>query len=103
MKINWKSGLALFCGATAVGACAFYPSSSDAATWRQYSATGCAIVGQPMPAFESSPQTFRSGIYRGSAVNQTVAPLATNPWPNLDHAPFECPIVEDESVHVKGG
>jgi hypothetical protein len=99
-----KSEIVLFLGAALVGAAIAYPVSSDAATWRQYSPAGCSVDGQARPAVEGTPGRPRTAIQSAKLVNNIVAPPGgSNYWPDEDSATFVCPIVEDESVHVKGG
>ena len=101
MKTNntwWKVGV--FFGAATVSALAAYPSISHATVWRQYSATNCTFnYGAPIDPQTNQP---RLSFVNGEAVNNIVATLST-PFPDVVEASLQCPIVEDESVHAKGG
>jgi hypothetical protein len=102
MTNRWQKDLTLFCGSVAIGAWTFFPSRAGAVpAWRQYSAVGCEFQGKPHPDFANG--TMRAGFSDGLIFNNIVAPQQVNPFPDEDKLRLLCPIVEDESVHSKGG
>ena len=106
MKSTANHGLVLFGVAAVVGAVVAYPTVSKATVFRQYTAAICSFQGNAAPgdpAYNNARPAF--GVVDGTVYNNRVVP-DPGPFgivPDSAELVMSCPLVEDESVHTKGG
>jgi hypothetical protein len=97
-----KTAISLFLGAGVLGALSVYPSTATAVHWRQYSATGCAQWGGPLPS-GGDASLILNGIHHGMLFNEAVQPDGLQAFPIPARIYFQCPVIEDDTVYGKGG